>query len=251
MGDKGKVKKYELLEREKNGLCRIRALIEIPRYHVKIGEIGGYVESELNLEHDGDCWIFDDACAIEKANVHGNAGLFNHSVAKGSSGVGGNVRLFHWAEIRDYARASMNATLSDYACVSDSARIYGDAEIEKQAHLTGCASMSGHSVLSGSATLRGNISLCEWEHIADRAIVEKDSDYCLIRLERHYDTITLYASRNTDNTRICRVGWRRYDASFEEFWLRLRENPKISEDVKTSYDIILRAGAEYILNGGR
>ena len=30
MDSKEKVKKYELLEREKNGLCRIRALIEIP-----------------------------------------------------------------------------------------------------------------------------------------------------------------------------------------------------------------------------
>lgn len=42
----------------------------------------------------------------------------------------------------------------------------------------------------------------------------------------------------------------KYDASFEEFSLRLRENPKISESTKASYYTMLRAGAEYILNGG-
>lgn len=35
-------KKYEMLDREINGLCRIRALIDFS--NVKKGDIGGYIE---------------------------------------------------------------------------------------------------------------------------------------------------------------------------------------------------------------
>ena len=40
-------------------LYRIRALRDFGG--VKEGDLGGYVQSESNLSHDGDCWIYDDA----------------------------------------------------------------------------------------------------------------------------------------------------------------------------------------------
>lgn len=65
------MKKYEMLEREVNGLCRIKALRDFG--NVKKGDIGGYIEKEANLSHDGDCWVYDNAQVCGDALVYGNA----------------------------------------------------------------------------------------------------------------------------------------------------------------------------------
>jgi hypothetical protein len=44
--------KYELMERDTGtGLCRIRALRDIPCAGVKAGDLGGFVEGEKNLRN--------------------------------------------------------------------------------------------------------------------------------------------------------------------------------------------------------
>ena len=65
------MKKYEMLP--ESGLYRIRALIDIPRHGVKVGDLGGLIEKEENLSHDGDCWVYDDARVFGDARVSGNA----------------------------------------------------------------------------------------------------------------------------------------------------------------------------------
>ena len=59
-------KKYELTNETKpleggTVLHRIRALRDIPRFGVKAGELGGFVEEENNLSQDGDAWVSDNA----------------------------------------------------------------------------------------------------------------------------------------------------------------------------------------------
>jgi len=51
--------KYKLLEREANGLCRIKALRDFG--DVKKGDIGGYVEKENNLSQLGNAWVYGNA----------------------------------------------------------------------------------------------------------------------------------------------------------------------------------------------
>lgn len=61
------MKKYKLTDETiqitRNGkeviLHRIEALQDFNG--VKAGDLGGYVESEANLRHNGDCWIFGNA----------------------------------------------------------------------------------------------------------------------------------------------------------------------------------------------
>jgi hypothetical protein len=48
-------KKYELIKSDIPGLYRIKAVRDFS--DVKKGDIGGYVESEDNLSHEGDCWV--------------------------------------------------------------------------------------------------------------------------------------------------------------------------------------------------
>ena len=66
-------KKYELtnetVEFDEVTLYRIKALKDIPRYDVKKGDLGGWLEEESNLSQDGDCWAFGDAQVYENAKV--------------------------------------------------------------------------------------------------------------------------------------------------------------------------------------
>jgi len=64
-------------------LYRIKALRSFS--DVDRGDLGGYIESESNLSHNGKCWLFDNAW------VYGNAV------------VTGNDRVSGYAEVSEYA----------------------------------------------------------------------------------------------------------------------------------------------------
>ena len=69
-------KKYEILENDTiqvNGhkLLRIRALRNF--WTVEKGQLGGYVESEENLSHNGNAWVFGDARVFGKIMLRGQA----------------------------------------------------------------------------------------------------------------------------------------------------------------------------------
>lgn len=72
-------KKYELTNDaiEVNGktLYRIKALKRIN--YVDPGDLGGYIQSEANLSHEGDCWIFDNAKVFDNALVCDDAMVFD------------------------------------------------------------------------------------------------------------------------------------------------------------------------------
>ena len=40
---------------------------------VKAGDLGGFVEFESNLSHDGDCWIGEHGVVVHRCKVQGNA----------------------------------------------------------------------------------------------------------------------------------------------------------------------------------
>ena len=52
-------------------LFRIKALIEFG--DVKAGDLGGYIEKEENLDHDGNAWVYGDAQVCGDAWVSGDA----------------------------------------------------------------------------------------------------------------------------------------------------------------------------------
>jgi len=86
-------KKYELLKNDTvttadgKTLYRIRALRAITNV-VKPGDLGGYVETDTNLAHDGNAWVFGDARVYENAWVRGG-----HSGLRGCYGLRGCLGL--------------------------------------------------------------------------------------------------------------------------------------------------------------
>lgn len=38
---------------------------------VTAGDLGGFVEHGDNLSHEGDCWIYDEACVLGRSTMEG------------------------------------------------------------------------------------------------------------------------------------------------------------------------------------
>ena len=57
---------------------RIKALVRInfKMTHVKVGDIGGWIEKEDNLSHNGDAWVYGNARVYGNALVSDDAGVF-------------------------------------------------------------------------------------------------------------------------------------------------------------------------------
>ncbi|MDO9965761.1 hypothetical protein Q7413_10475 [Glaesserella parasuis] len=93
-------KKYELLKDDTvehfgTTLYRIKALITFGL--VGAGQLGGYIETEKNLDHSGNAWVYDNALVYGDARVYGNARVF------GNAWMCGNARVFGNAWVRSFA----------------------------------------------------------------------------------------------------------------------------------------------------
>ena len=75
--------KYELTSETKTAnartLHRIKALVSFGK--VEQGQLGGWVETEHNLSHVGDAWVYDGAEVYGNARVSGNACVSGNAVA--------------------------------------------------------------------------------------------------------------------------------------------------------------------------
>ena len=82
-------KKYILTEETKEVGGRILHRIQAVRDFdaVQKGDLGGWVESEENLSHDGNCWVFGDG------RVFGNGKIFDNGRVFGDGEVFGNARI--------------------------------------------------------------------------------------------------------------------------------------------------------------
>lgn len=122
--------KYELTSETKTlsggiVLHRIKALKDFA--DVRKGDLGGWIESENNLSHEGNCWIYDEAMCYNKARVYDNGSLHNYAVASKYALVHDNAALYNCAYIE-------NAYLMDNAKAYGKTHIY-DAHIGNNAVL--------------------------------------------------------------------------------------------------------------------
>lgn len=128
-------------------LYRIKALKSFN--DVKIGDLGGWVQSEENLSQEGNCWIYDEAIVYEYAKIYDNAEV------RCSSLISGDSRVFENALVTDYV------TVSDSSCIYGNARIYGSAKISGTAQIGGKADVCGDSIVCDNVLIDGRIRITE------------------------------------------------------------------------------------------
>lgn len=141
--------KFELStdSKEVNGkqVYRIVSLINIPRYDVKVGTIGGFVETLENLSNYHDCWIADDAVVMEEACVTMDAYI------SGEAFVGGKSVIKEDARVEDNAMVDGSSVISKRAVISGIARVIS-SRVSTTAKVTGEAFIA-ESVIGGNALI--------------------------------------------------------------------------------------------------
>ena len=142
------MKKYELTDEIKtvvgHTLHRIRACVDVGN-NVKAGDFGGWIESEINLSHDGDAWVCDNAW------VHGNARVCDNAVVRGNAWVHGNALVCNNAVVRDNALVCDNAVVRDNALVCNNAVVCDNAVVRDNAVVCDNAVVYDNVVVRGGA----------------------------------------------------------------------------------------------------
>lgn len=146
-------KKYELtsetMRRRGHTLHRIRALKDFG--NVEKGDIGGWIESERNLSHEGNCWVDDEAMVYEDAKVCENALVYGHAKVYGEPKIFGNAHVHG------------KANVTGWALVYGHAKVYGDAWLEDDAQVFGNAKVYGDTYIYGNPKVDYEVSEGEIE----------------------------------------------------------------------------------------
>ena len=132
-------KKYELTEEtitlfKEYMLYSIKALRDFGG--IKAGDLGGYIEKESNLSHNGDAWLYEDAMVYGDAHVCGDVT------------VHGNAHVCDNAEVDEIAQVCGEAMVYGNALVFGNAEVYGNAAID------------GNVWVDGDARIQSNDDLC-------------------------------------------------------------------------------------------
>ena len=139
---KYEILKDEFIEFDGRKIYRIKALKDF--HNVKEGEFGGYIESERNLSHEGNAWVYGNV------RVSGNARVYGDAQVSGNVRVSGNARVYGDAWVSGNARVSGNAWVFGDAWVSGNAWVYGDAQVYGDAWVFGDAQVYGNVRVSGN-----------------------------------------------------------------------------------------------------
>ena len=125
-------KKYELTDEfivhwSGKKLYRIRALVAFGA--VAAGQLGGFVESEKNLDQSlsGSAWVYGNAQVYGYAKVYGNAQVYGNAKVCGDAQVYGYAKVYGNAQVYGDAWVYGNAKVYGYAKVYGNAQVYGDA----------------------------------------------------------------------------------------------------------------------------
>lgn len=141
-----KDKKYELtddtIRLQGTTLYRIRALIDIPAVGVRAGDLGGWVEDESNLSHEGNCWVGDEA------RVRGGAKIYDNALVSGSAIVRGSKTEVYG-----------DSYVLDNSLVMRGAKVYGSAKIKNGAVVAESVEAYGNALISGEVIISGKMKI--------------------------------------------------------------------------------------------
>lgn len=238
---KYKLVKEDTIEVDGRTLYRIKSL---KRFNdVFVGDLGGYVESEQNLSHEYNCWIYNNSMVYDKAKitynamvrgyncrVYESAWIYGNATIYDSVEVSGDAEVYDWARIYNNVKIFGNAKVCDDAIIEDNAKIYEYARIYDNAHITGDSKIYGDCSIFGSAwiecnsqiydnsvvcgyaqingaTVCGN-SYIQFGTISENAIIKHQEDYIFIHNLFDFDDDVTFFKLNNGHIGIdcCLVG---------------------------------------------
>ena len=161
------MKKYELTKKTKKTetgeiVYRIRALKswEVQGRVVNKGDLGGWVQSEDNLSHEGGCWLFDEAMGYQNSRRSGESIGYNNSRQFGNSQQCDHSQQ-GWYSIQsgnsqqgDYSQQGGYSVQRDHSVQS------GYSQQCEKSQQCDYSQQGGWSVQDGDSVQRGNSVQC-------------------------------------------------------------------------------------------
>lgn len=99
--------------------------------NIKKGDIGGYIQSDDNLSHEGNAWV---------GGPYGR--VFGHAQVSDNAQVLDDAAVYGYAEVAHDAIVSDHASVYDHALVFENAKVCGDVRVCGQARIRGNALLS-------------------------------------------------------------------------------------------------------------
>lgn len=201
-----KLRKDLSIDHMKHKLYRIECIKAIKSKGIKVGDLGGYVESRKNLQDNA--WIYDDAkvfgnarvidnaeisgkaevydnaCVSNNAIICDSARIFNEAMVYGHARIGGNAMIYNGANIYD------NVLVCDYAQVFDYARIFDQVRISEKAKLYGESCVWDSAEVYGNAEVFGHVYIYGNAKIAKDKLSKASHYLNIINMFGHNITIT-------------------------------------------------------------
>lgn len=131
------IRKYEFTGNTRGSLKRIRRISD--------GALGGWIESECNLSHEGQCWVSDNALVFGDAWVSDNAEVSRNAQVSGDAWVFGNAQVSGDARVAGNAWVFGDAQVAGDAWVAGNAQVFGDAQVAGNARITSVVKMVSRS----------------------------------------------------------------------------------------------------------
>jgi len=167
------MQKYELIDEPYsfNGhtIRRIRALRDFG--NVKAGDLGGWLEFEDNLSHDGDCWVADNAKVMDSAQVKDNA------IVRGNAKIEDQAQVYGCAIVEEYAEVKGKAGVFVHAKVGGYALIVGWTEIGHHACVEGHSFITG-GIIGGYAMIDGHVMIGDYMRAGSYPMISGHAHIC-------------------------------------------------------------------------
>ena len=207
-------------------LHRIRAVRDIPEYEIKSGDMGGWLETEKNLSHNGSAWVTDSAVVMDAAFVTGDARVMDSALVMGNARVMGAARVMDEAFVTGDARVTDSARVTGLSLVAGNALVMGNARVMDSARVTGLPLVAGNALVmenarvmgvarvTGAACVRG----AAW--VTGNAHIMNSADYITINTIKNCDDTTTFY-RGADGGIYVACG--RFSGSIDDFAAKVKQ----------------------------
>lgn len=98
-------------------------------YHVKKGDLGGFIEKLENLDTDLNCWVAENAMVFGEAVVKGNALVRGQASISGYAVISGSALVRDLVIVKDFATVTGSAVVYEAITIEDETIVRNDVYV--------------------------------------------------------------------------------------------------------------------------
>ena len=210
---------------------RIKALRSFGNVHK--GDLGGFVQSEQNLSHEGNCWVADNAKVYENARIIGSVLVNKDACINGNACIYGTNGPIHISDNTVITKNVIigNDTLHEYSSI----KISGDTRISGNTKILSNDNIKIHdSIIFGDTEIHSSTSpiSIKGNSVLVDAHITKSTDVLIIGPIGSRNSITTFY-HNKDKNIMVRCGC--FYGTIREFEIQVKETHEDNEKYLDQY----------------